>query len=680
MPSDIAPPSFPLTRGLLQFAQSVTPRMTAGRLFHWSAPDSWLDYSSTRPIVGEHAREVAISAFRREFSAARDAWDHLPQPPRLGDGARLEFHGITREELRSKWTRGISRRFPSVKSPTEVTIRERRGVVVFDAEPSLETQREDVRRSAQNALLQASRASDVFVAPEELLISRHGWVVHVKSAAKVFGVSEQEQGKIRRTCGSLVEHLIHADSCRLDAARLDGRSRARVDSMNASIRKMRTAEADEALLTLLGLWHEQRDGWAANRVTIGEKSRKSTKQWAYVDCDEFLSIMVPGIAFRSAKARNTMLFLLPLAVLSRATFGSGAGLRNVGRPALEEMFDCGDPVVERDGPAFDQWLQSLPAVEGFCVRLGQPVLRLNMSHYQAPGYPLSWGSAAVRDAKKARGKLLRERRRGEVDQDEIDEIDETIETLEKSWSRTKGYVDYFWVLPEAAMALKWRPSARALARTIFSNLASSPPRWQDDPNRVVVQGERYWSQTETEQLGERPPATYFPALGRAASALKLDTLLVGAGYAGSSAEVTSRLRLDFLDDLETLAQDLGLEWHVPGHGGGSGALQSLRNMVRSRSRWGRARFEPRLPARFLENLEEKTFDCDGPEFESQRWTPARIVKRKNQLGLTQKELAELVGVTPAMVSLVLSGKRTVSDDLAERLDTALGRGGKRRSS
>lgn len=52
-------------------------------------------------------------------------------------------------------------------------------------------------------------------------------------------------------------------------------------------------------------------------------------------------------------------------------------------------------------------------------------------------------------------------------------------------------------------------------------------------------------------------------------------------------------------------------------------------------------------------------------------TPQELTKRREHVGLEQRELAEKVGITPAYLSMMESGKRRITEAMAERLGGVL---------
>lgn len=52
-------------------------------------------------------------------------------------------------------------------------------------------------------------------------------------------------------------------------------------------------------------------------------------------------------------------------------------------------------------------------------------------------------------------------------------------------------------------------------------------------------------------------------------------------------------------------------------------------------------------------------------------TPQELTKRREHVGLEQRELAEKVGITPAYLSMMETGKRRITDAMAERLGGVL---------
>jgi hypothetical protein len=216
--------------------------------------------------------------------------------------------------------------------------------------------------------------------------------------------------------------------------------------MNASIRDAH-AEADEALLTLLGLCMNKGTG---GRLTSNNWAKSEVhKAMGIRRCDEFLSIWF-RVYVSSAKPETPCCFCFlqrsePSYLWLWGRSGNVAGRHS----------KCSTTVIGcRTGwPCLRPMAPSLPAVEG-SASAWQPVLRLNMSHY-GPRVPAELGSAAVRDAKKARGKLLRSGAEGSG-RGRIDKMGRNHRDP-RSPEATKGYVDCASVLPEAAMALKWRP-------------------------------------------------------------------------------------------------------------------------------------------------------------------------------------------------------------------------------
>lgn len=49
------------------------------------------------------------------------------------------------------------------------------------------------------------------------------------------------------------------------------------------------------------------------------------------------------------------------------------------------------------------------------------------------------------------------------------------------------------------------------------------------------------------------------------------------------------------------------------------------------------------------------------------FTPQELTKRREELGLSQRYIAKKIGITPAYLSLMESGKRRITEHIANRL-------------
>src|SRR5690625_4130606 len=52
-------------------------------------------------------------------------------------------------------------------------------------------------------------------------------------------------------------------------------------------------------------------------------------------------------------------------------------------------------------------------------------------------------------------------------------------------------------------------------------------------------------------------------------------------------------------------------------------------------------------------------------------TPNRLTECRREIGLHQNELAHIAGITPAYLSMMESGKRPITPELARRLEQAI---------
>lgn len=382
----------------------------------------------------------------------------------------------------------------------------------------------------------------------------------------------------------------------------------------------------------------------------------------------------PGRTFRTNRAADTLQArLLPLAVLSRMSSEGGPAV--FGEPLLRDLVDCREPEALGDRGGLETWLASIPSGErrGFCVVLGRPVLGTVMRSYLPAEGERQWGLDAANAAKKAQKKRWRDRDR---DRDQDDDLDEQVDELEAAWKRSKGYIDYPWILSSAAACLKWTPSARSLMRCIVSNLAVMTPKWRNDQNSEVFSGPPYWGKQFTSARNGLAAGRYLPALGPSMWPWSSDAWLDAAGYGPADAGTTPNARTTFLSDLETLARDTGLCWRISGQGSGAIALGTLKSSVRSSSRWEQARLELMLPEDFLERLEDAWLDSttvppvDGATNHS--WTKERVSGAIVRAGWSQRDLAESVGCSRSMISQILAGKR-ISRAMAQKFDSAFSR-------
>lgn len=54
-----------------------------------------------------------------------------------------------------------------------------------------------------------------------------------------------------------------------------------------------------------------------------------------------------------------------------------------------------------------------------------------------------------------------------------------------------------------------------------------------------------------------------------------------------------------------------------------------------------------------------------------KMTPNRLTERRREIGLHQNELAHIAGITPAYLSMMESGKRPITPEMARRLEQAI---------
>lgn len=660
--------SFPMTRNSLKLVRSASTQLSAGVLFRWNQPEWWIDGSLAGPVVLERAHQEALEEFRVRFGNVRDRWSGLPEKAHLLTGATIAFPNVSRPRLRRLWEDDFQHDFDHLDAGSYVRISQEGETQILDAGNALRPS-EEMLRKHQLSLLREKRDGGLILPEQELLVSPGGWVLHGQRLARCFGLTRPDIQELQTTCGSIVRHLVHSKTCSLTEGDVSADLRARAARMCAAVRTMRTAEADEALVVVLGLQHQGRNAWSDGELVVGSRAKKFPRRWLFLPSAPVLAVLQPERVFRRGARDMAAAYLLPLAVLSKLDLTkSKAGF---GEPLLEDFVHGTDPVPYGHRSDLETWLSSIPLKEraGFCVELGVGVWRLLLPSFKPSKGKRVWGVDAVNKAK-------RQVALAGSDHDEIAEARDAVASLSRQWDRTgPGYFDYFWALSILARLHWWRPSSRALARCLLSNLVSMRPKWGEDETCVVVPGLRYWAKSCPSLGDESEDTQFYPALGKAQTAWSLDAWLAGAGYVESRAESSTSARAQFAEDMETLGHDLRIKWRVFGNGRRVSDLEEVRQSARNERRWKQLRLEPLIPTSLIEEFHDPDalllFDEDEPSAVNNRdseWTAARLSSRLRKKGLTQKQLAALVGSTPSMISQIISGQKAISTAMASKLD------------
>lgn len=644
--------NFPLTRALMKVVNAFSPGASNHVLFRWNSPGSALDCSLNGPQVAEEALEE-LGRRARESMEGEDSWLHdLPSKPRFQSDTHLTFRDTTAEKVKKCFSNDFIS--PAVDQAV-AKIWEDDGEVHLDLRPALRIGRADLA-PAQQRLLRQRRANAAFIAEKELLISRSGWVLHAVRLAEFYGLTKGSREIVNASCGSLVQHVMHAETCGNELA-LDEDQRRRLLTLVQGARTMCTKHTDEVLLAVFWLWHLARDAWADGKLQVGGRARRLQGQRRlFVGDDELLAMLGADDSTTAWKHAQAERYLLPLFVLSRMSVEPKTV--EFGQPPLRSAIDCLDPVSDE---ALQQWIGDIPRAErrGFVISVSEGLRRWSLPTFMPEGGARVWGRPAIDVAKR---EVARRRRNGE----EEDGDEDLVDRLTEQWRATgPGYFYYPVLLSMAAMTRRWPPSVRRLARVLMSNLdgRDKSPLWFDRGYAKRRAG--YWARKVPGQKGRYD--WYFPALGVAKSAWKAESW-VGAGcYVANSSG-----RRQMLEDFEFLGDELKLVVSVPGRGSGRAVMSDLKALARNRG-WANVRMEPLLPLDFLDELAEQLDEREGPaEPEPRRtWTPGRIRRTLRKRDRSQSWLAEQVGCSKSMVSQLLSGVKPVSDIMDQRLTAAL---------